>query len=57
MYGDKPLEMRAIEAQNRGDHRTAARLFQDAGNKERPPHEKKTLWDAAERSRRIAASD
>jgi len=49
--------MRAVEAQNRGDHSAAARLFQDAGNQYRNPKEKDQLWKAAERSRRIRDSD
>ena len=49
--------MRAVEAQNRGNHTQAARLFQEAGNQYRNPSEKKELWKAAERSRRIASSD
>lgn len=49
--------MKAIEAQNRGDHNRASRLFQEAGNQYRNPSEKKELWDAAERSRRIRDSD
>lgn len=49
--------MDALRAVNRGDHGSAARLFQDAGNQIRNPQEKKELWDAAERSRRIRDSD
>jgi hypothetical protein len=47
----------ALKLANNGHHTQAARMFQDAGNQERNPAEKKALWDAAERSRRIANSD
>ncbi|MEH3108932.1 MAG: hypothetical protein PGN22_02375 [Agrobacterium cavarae] len=53
---DKTI-MEAIKASNNGHHTQAARLFQDAGNQYRNPSEKKELWAAAERSRRIANSD
>lgn len=53
---DKTI-MEALEAANNGHHTTAASLFQDAGNQRRNPDEKRELWKAAERSRRIAQSD
>lgn len=49
--------MEAVRLQNSGHHTQAAALFQRAGNQERNPSEKRTLWDAAERARRIANSD
>lgn len=49
--------MKAIEAQNSGHHVKASHLFREAGNEERPLAEKKSLWDAAERAKRIAESD
>lgn len=57
-YGDnQSLIMRAVAAQNRGQHREAAGPFQKAGNLERPLAEKQELWDAADRARRVADSD
>lgn len=49
--------MEAIAAQNSGHHTKASQLFQDAGNAERPIAEKRELWKAAERARRIAGED
>lgn len=53
---DKTI-MDAVARQNRGDHTGAAALFQRAGNQYRRPDEKRELWKAAERARRIANSD
>lgn len=49
--------LEAIKAANNGHHTQAARLLQDAGNQYRNPAEKRELWAAAERHRRIAQSD
>lgn len=49
--------MKAVEAQNRGAHATAAALFRQAGNQYRKPSEKTELRKAAARSERIAESD
>lgn len=54
---DDRIVHEAIQKMNRGDHVGAAALFQRAGNQYRDFSEKKELWKAAERSRRIAASD
>lgn len=53
---DKTI-MDAVKAANNGHHTQAANLFQRAGNQYRDPAEKKELWVAADRSRRIANSD
>ena len=45
--------MEAIKAQNNNQHGKAAALFQEAGNQYRNPQEKKMLWDAAEKSRKL----
>lgn len=60
MYCEKKNDktiMDAIKASNSGHHMQAANLFQRAGNQYRNPSEKRDLWAAADRSRRIAASD
>jgi NADPH-dependent ferric siderophore reductase len=60
MYSERKNDatiMEAIKAANNGHHTQAAQLFQRAGNQYRNPSEKKELWAAAERSRRIANSD
>lgn len=49
--------MEAVKAANNGHHRTASALYLQAGNQYRDPAEKRALWDAADRSRRIAESD
>ena len=49
--------MRALEAQNNGQHQRAANLFREAGNQYRNPDEKKQLWDAAKRAERTHYSD
>lgn len=54
---DDSVIIRALEAQNGGRYTQAARLFQDAGNQCRDFQDKKSLWDAAERARRIGQSD
>jgi len=54
---DNNTVMKAIEAQNNGQHQRAAHLFREAGNQCRNPVEKKQLWDAAKRSDRIHNSD
>jgi len=51
------IVMKAVELSNNGHHERAAALFQRAGNQYRPEAEKKTLWDAAKRSRDIARRD
>jgi hypothetical protein len=51
------LVHKAIKLQNNGHHTQAAALFQRAGNQYRNPDEKKELWAAADRARRIASSD
>lgn len=48
--------MEAIKASNNGHHTQAAYLFECAGNQTREPSEKRELWAAADRSRRIANS-
>ena len=53
---DKTI-LKAIELANKGHHRQAASRFQEAGNQYRNPAEKKELWEAAQRHRRIADSD
>lgn len=53
---DKTI-MEAIRLANNGHHYQAASKYQDAGNQVRNPAEKKLLWDAAKRHRRIHESD
>jgi hypothetical protein len=53
---DKTI-MEAVKASNSGHHTRAAALFQEAGNQYRNPEDKRELWQAAERARRIANSD
>ena len=54
---DDSVIQRAIVLQNDGHWSKAASLLQDAGNQYRNPSEKQDLWNAAERSRKIALSD
>lgn len=49
--------MEALRASNAGHHTKAAYLYQKAGNQYRNPEEKRDLWNAAEKARRIANSD
>lgn len=49
--------MEAIKLQNSGHHTQAAAKFREAGNQYRNPSEKKELWAAADRAKRIASSD
>lgn len=51
------LVMKAIKAQNSGHHTQAAYLFRQAGNQYGNPSEKKELWKAADRAKRVAESD
>lgn len=51
------IVIEAIKLANNGRHGEASVLFQRAGNQYRNPDEKKTLWNAAVRHRRIANSD
>ena len=53
---DKTI-MEAVRLQNSGHHTQAAYKFREAGNQIRNPAEKRELWDAADRARRIAQSD
>ena len=49
--------MEAIAAQNNNDWARASGLFQQAGNQIRNPTEKKLLWEAATKARKIDAQD
>ena len=60
MYSERKNDktvMEAIRLSNNNQHVQAAYAFQRAGNQYRNPAEKKALWDAAARARRLAASD
>lgn len=60
MYTEKKddgLLHEAIRLSNNGHHYQAAQLYQRAGNQYRNPQEKKELWAAAERHRKISMSD
>ena len=54
---DNSLLLEAMRLSNNGHHAQAAHVYQRAGNQYRNLSEKKELWAAAERSRRIAYSD
>lgn len=57
VYTDAERLIEAARLGNRGHHRQAARIYHEMGNEVRRPADKRALWKAAERSRRIADSD
>jgi len=49
--------LEAIRLSNTGHHYQASEIYRREGNKERPIAEKRELWAAADKARKIANSD